>query len=28
MLKATVDFALQREDVGPKFREYLKSLSL
>jgi UTP--glucose-1-phosphate uridylyltransferase len=28
MLQATVDFALQREDVGPKFREYLKSLSL
>lgn len=28
MLKATVDFALQREDLGPKFREYLKSLAL
>jgi UTP--glucose-1-phosphate uridylyltransferase len=28
MLKATVDFALRREDLGPKFREYLKSLSL
>ena len=28
MLQAMVDFALQREDVGPKFREYLKGLSL
>jgi UTP--glucose-1-phosphate uridylyltransferase len=28
MLKATVDFALKREDLGPQFREYLKSLSL
>jgi UTP--glucose-1-phosphate uridylyltransferase len=28
MLKATVDFALKREDLGPKFREYLKSLAL
>jgi len=28
MLKATVDFALKREDLGPDFREYLKSLSL
>jgi UTP--glucose-1-phosphate uridylyltransferase len=28
MLKATVDFALKREDLGPPFREYLKSLSL
>jgi UTP--glucose-1-phosphate uridylyltransferase len=28
MLQATVDFALQREDIGPRFREYLKSLSL
>ena len=28
MLKATVDFALQRDDLGPQFREYLKSLSL
>ncbi len=28
MLKATVDFALQREDLGPRFREYLKSLHL
>ena len=27
MLKATVDFALKREDLGPPFREYLKSLS-
>lgn len=27
-LQATVDFALKREDLGPKFREYLKSLSL
>lgn len=24
-LKATVEFALQREDLGPKFREYLRS---
>lgn len=28
MLKATVDFALKRDDFGPPFREYLKSLSL
>jgi UTP--glucose-1-phosphate uridylyltransferase len=28
MLKATVDFALKRDDLGPQFREYLKSLSL
>ena len=28
MLQAMVDFALQREDVGPKFREYLKGLAL
>ena len=28
MLKATVEFALKREDLGPPFREYLKSLSL
>jgi UTP--glucose-1-phosphate uridylyltransferase len=28
MLKATVDFALKRDDLGPAFREYLKSLSL
>jgi UTP--glucose-1-phosphate uridylyltransferase len=28
MLKATVDFALKREDLGSQFREYLKSLSL
>ncbi|QNI31034.1 UTP--glucose-1-phosphate uridylyltransferase GalU [Alloacidobacterium dinghuense] len=28
MLKATVDFALKREDMGPQFREYLKSLVL
>jgi UTP--glucose-1-phosphate uridylyltransferase len=28
MLKATVDFSLKREDLGPDFREYLKSLSL
>lgn len=28
MLKATVDFALKRSDLGPDFREYLKSLSL
>jgi UTP--glucose-1-phosphate uridylyltransferase len=28
MLKATVDFALKREDLGSPFREYLKSLSL
>jgi UTP--glucose-1-phosphate uridylyltransferase len=28
MLKATVDFALKRNDLGPPFREYLKSLSL
>jgi UTP--glucose-1-phosphate uridylyltransferase len=28
MLKATVEFALKREDLGPQFREYLKTLSL
>ena len=28
MLKATVDFALKREDLGPAFREFLKSLPL
>ncbi len=28
MLKATVEFALKREDLGPSFREYLKTLSL
>jgi UTP--glucose-1-phosphate uridylyltransferase len=28
MLKATVEFALKREDLGPPFREYLKALSL
>ena len=25
-LKATVEFALKREDLGPRFREYLRSL--
>jgi len=28
MLKATVDFALKRDDLGPPFREYLKGLKL
>ncbi|RRA48032.1 UTP--glucose-1-phosphate uridylyltransferase GalU [Acidipila sp. EB88] len=28
MLQAMVDFALKRDDVGPGFRDYLKSLSL
>jgi UTP--glucose-1-phosphate uridylyltransferase len=28
MLKATVEFALKRDDLGPQFREYLKTLSL
>ena len=28
MLKATVDFALKREDLGPPFREFLRSLSI
>ena len=28
MLKATVDFALKRDDLGAQFREYLKSLNL
>ncbi len=28
MLMATVDFALKRDDLGPRFREYLKSLAL
>jgi UTP--glucose-1-phosphate uridylyltransferase len=28
MLKATVDFALKRKDLGPPFREYLKGLAL
>lgn len=27
-LKATVEFALERQDLGPQFREYLKTLSL
>lgn len=27
-LKATVEFALKREDLGPQFREYLKTLSI
>jgi UTP--glucose-1-phosphate uridylyltransferase len=27
-LKATVEFALQRHDLGEEFRKYLKSLSL
>ena len=27
-LKATVEFALKREDLGGPFREYLKSLTL
>jgi len=27
-LIATVEFALQRPDLGPEFRAYLKSLSL
>ncbi len=28
MLKATVEFALKRDDLGPPFREFLKALSL
>ena len=24
MLQATVEFALKRDDLGPKFREYLE----
>ncbi len=28
MLQATVEFALRRSDLGPKFREYLKGLAL
>ncbi len=28
MLKATVEFALKREDLGGDFRTYLKSLDL
>ena len=28
MLQATVEFALKRSDLGPQFREYLKSLTL
>ncbi|MGA3264717.1 MAG: UTP--glucose-1-phosphate uridylyltransferase GalU [Terracidiphilus sp.] len=28
MLQATVEFALKRADLGPKFREYLKGLTL
>jgi UTP--glucose-1-phosphate uridylyltransferase len=28
MLKATVEFALKRNDLGPQFREFLKTLSL
>jgi UTP--glucose-1-phosphate uridylyltransferase len=27
-LKATVDYALEREDIGEEFRAYLKSLPL
>jgi UTP--glucose-1-phosphate uridylyltransferase len=27
-MKATVDFALQRDDIGPAFREHLKNLGL
>ena len=27
-LKATVEFALRRDDLGPAFRQYLKSLRL
>ena len=26
-LKATVEFALRRDDLGPAFREYLKELA-
>jgi UTP--glucose-1-phosphate uridylyltransferase len=28
MLQATVEFALKRPDLGPRFREYLKGLKL
>jgi len=28
MLKATVDFALKRDDLGPQFRDYLKTVTL
>jgi UTP--glucose-1-phosphate uridylyltransferase len=28
MLQATVEFALERSDLGPQFREYLKGLVL
>ena len=28
MLEATVEYALKRSDLGPKFREYLKGLEL
>ena len=28
MLQATVEFALKRDDLGPKFRDYLKGLAL
>jgi UTP--glucose-1-phosphate uridylyltransferase len=28
MLKATVDYALKRDDLGPQFRSYIKSLKL
>jgi UTP--glucose-1-phosphate uridylyltransferase len=27
-LKATVEFALKRDDLGPAFREYLQTLSV
>jgi len=27
-LKATVEFALKRKDLGPEFADYLKSLEL
>jgi len=28
MLQATVEFALNRSDLGPRFRDYLKALAL
>ena len=28
MLKATVEFTLKRDDLGPEFREYLKTIKL
>jgi UTP--glucose-1-phosphate uridylyltransferase len=28
LIEATIDFALKRDDLGPKLKEYLRSLDL